>query len=253
MRSVLRTIWTVLVAALCLLPRWAPAAHKAEKQSAISFNPAGGVFTNTISLQITSKTPGPIHYTLDGSEPTAQSAIYSSPISITNSTLVRTRTFGSNTASLSQSYLSLDSDIAGFDSNLPLVLIDTFGQEIDKGAKSAASIRFIKPGSKRTSILGPAEFDGRALINLRGRASLRYPKRSYTFRPVNEQDEYLKVSLLGLPSDSDWILYGPYPDKTFIRDVLAYELSNQIGEYASRTRFVEVFVNEAPGKLSKAS
>jgi hypothetical protein len=35
-----------------------------------------------------------------------------------------------------------------------------------------------------------------------------------------------------------------------LRDVIAYELSNQMGHYASRTRFVEVFVNEEGGALS---
>src|SRR2546425_7791256 len=102
MRGLLQTVWTVLLlSGLCLVPVQASAAHKAEKQTAtlpsfISFNPVGGVFTNPVSLQITCKTPGvPIHYTIDGSEPTAQSPLYSSPIALTNSTFVRARTFGS--------------------------------------------------------------------------------------------------------------------------------------------------------------
>ncbi|HMC27345.1 MAG TPA: chitobiase/beta-hexosaminidase C-terminal domain-containing protein, partial [Verrucomicrobiae bacterium] len=74
MRSALQTAWTVLLLAVCFLPGTAPAAHKQPKEPAvvslpIVFNPAGGVFTNPISLQITSKNPGPIHYTLDGTEP----------------------------------------------------------------------------------------------------------------------------------------------------------------------------------------
>src|SRR5258707_428933 len=121
MRGTLRTVRIILaLLGLCMLPVRAPAAHKAEKQSAasaslISFNPPGGVFTNPVSLQITCKTPGaPIHYTVDGSEPTAQSPLYSSPIALTNSTFVRARTFPSpsNHAALSQSYLLLDSDLA---------------------------------------------------------------------------------------------------------------------------------------------
>jgi hypothetical protein len=36
-----------------------------------------------------------------------------------------------------------------------------------------------------------------------------------------------------------------------MRDVLGYELSNKMGRYATRTRFVEVFVNETGGRLSQ--
>src|SRR5205823_3830074 len=37
---------------------------------------------------------------------------------------------------------------------------------------------------------------------------------------------------------------------TLMRDVLAYELSNRMGHYAPRTKFVELFVNRAGSKLS---
>jgi len=52
----------------------------------------------------------------------------------------------------------------------------------------------------------------------------------------------LKVSLLGLPKESDWILYPSYTDKTFIRNVLAHELWRAMGYYSPRCRYVELFV-----------
>jgi hypothetical protein len=54
-----------------------------------------------------------------------------------------------------------------------------------------------------------------------------------------------------MPKESDWILYAPYPDKTLMRDVLAYELSNQLGRWAPRTRFVEIFVSETGRKIAR--
>jgi CotH kinase protein len=51
------------------------------------------------------------------------------------------------------------------------------------------------------------------------------------------------MSILGLPEDEDWILYGPYQDKTLIKNNLAYSLSNQIGRYAPKTQFVELELN----------
>jgi hypothetical protein len=62
---------------------------------------------------------------------------------------------------------------------------------------------------------------------------------------VELQDEAgrdLKVPLLGIPAESDWILLGAYMDKTFMRDVLAYELWREMGYYAPRSRYVELFI-----------
>ena len=239
------------------------AAAKETSQPPITFAPSGGVFTNAVSVELAPKASGvEIRYTLDGTEPTRESAVYSTPISVTNTVLIRAKSFAGKSneaATVSQAYLFVEPELADFNSNLPLVLINSYGEELDKETKTLGTARFIEPkrpdraGEKRCSLFDPAEFDGRALVNIRGRASLRYPKHSYTVRPIDEQDDYMKVSLLGLPSDSDWVLYAPYPDKTFIRDVLAYELSNQMGDYASRTRFVEVFVNETTNKFNKMS
>jgi hypothetical protein len=72
-----------------------------------------------------------------------------------------------------------------------------------------------------------------------------------TFRTKDEKGNSLKASILGLPSESDWILYAPYPDKTLLRDVLAYELSRQMGHYAPRTQYVEAFISRSGHKLSR--
>jgi hypothetical protein len=113
------------------------------------------------------------------------------------------------------------------------------------------SARIIDTRQGRATVLDAADFDGRGLINLRGRASMRYPKRSYTLKTVDELEDPWTTSILGMPKESDWILYAPYPDKTLVRDVLAYELSNQIGRWAPRTRFVELFLSESGDRISR--
>ncbi len=219
------------------------------------FSVPGGVFTNEVALILSAGSPSAvIGYTLDGSEPTETSTPYAAPLAITNSTVVCARVFVKGQApgaSGAQAYLLLDPEMADFNSNLPLLLLHSFGTEITKEEKTLVSARFIDTRAGRASILGEAEFDGRGVINLRGRASLRYPKHSYTLKMVDAEENPLKVSLLGLPKESDWVLYGPYPDKTLMRDVLAYDLSNAIGRWAPRARFVEIFVNENGGKISQ--
>jgi hypothetical protein len=57
-------------------------------------SPAGGDFTNAITVTLTDATPGAaIHYTLDESVPTTNSLYYSVPFALTNSAGLRARAF----------------------------------------------------------------------------------------------------------------------------------------------------------------
>jgi hypothetical protein len=46
-----------------------------------------------------------------------------------------------------------------------------------------------------------------------------------------------------MPSESDWILFAPYNDKSLVRDPLAYHLGRAMGRYAPRTRYCELILN----------
>lgn len=60
------------------------------------FSPNGGVFTNSVQVSISCGTSGAdVYYTLDGSEPTQSSTLYSSPFTLTTTTTVRARGFKS--------------------------------------------------------------------------------------------------------------------------------------------------------------
>src|SRR5439155_9339442 len=57
--------------------------------------------------------------------------------------------------------------------------------------------------------------------------------------------------VLGLPAESDWVLYAPnYFDRVLIHNPIGYELSNLAGRYASRTRLVEVFFVNGTGPVT---
>jgi CotH kinase protein/Fn3 associated len=219
------------------------------------FSKIGGVFAEDVSLELTAKSPAAkIRYTLDGSDPTTASRDYSGPISITSTALVKAKAFEPGLApspTVSQTYTTVDAGLANFTSNLPLVIVNAFGQQIAKESTVTASLRIIDSQGKRSSLTGPGDYDGRCEIKRRGFSSLRLPKASFTVKTRNDSGESRKASILGLPADSDWVLYAPYSDKTLMRDVLAYELSNKMGRYAARTRFVEVFVNRHGGKLTR--
>ena len=102
----------------------------------------------------------------------------------------------------------------------------------------------------RAAITDAPGFAGPAGIRIRGSSSAGFPKQQYALETWDDHRSDLSVSLLGLPAESDWILYGPYTDKTFMRNVLAYKWSNDIGRYAVRTRFMEAFLRKAAGPVS---
>ena len=84
---------------------------------------------------------------------------------------------------------------------------------------------------------------GRIGIHVRGNTSRDFDKKSYAFETWNNNDEDLDVALLGLPAEEDWVLQGPFSDKTLIRNHLIYQLSRDIGRYSARTRFIELEIN----------
>ncbi|MBN1637658.1 MAG: CotH kinase family protein, partial [Ignavibacteriales bacterium] len=131
--------------------------------------------------------------------------------------------------------------------NLPIVIINTNGQEIPDEPKITADMKVIFDENKTYFKLTDTCYNyiGKIGIELRGSTSMTlYPKKQYGIETRDDSGEDLNVSLLGLPSEADWILNGPYGDKSLLRNVLVYKLSNEIGRYASRSKFCEVIIND---------
>ncbi len=135
-------------------------------------------------------------------------------------------------------------------SNLPLVIIDTDGRYIPDEPKIPARMKIIydESGGKNWLDSSHVHFDGKIGIEVRGQTSQMFPKRQYGFEFQDESDNDKDVSIFQLPAESDWVLNGPYSDKTLMRNHLAFEFSNRIGRYATRTKFVEVFLNTSRDK-----
>src|SRR5205085_2315791 len=65
----------------------------------------------------------------------------------------------------------------------------------------------------------------------------------YAFESWGETNDDRDYSILGMPEESDWIIYGPYSEKQEIQNAYIYELSNELGDYSVRTQYVEMFIN----------
>jgi len=130
-------------------------------------------------------------------------------------------------------------------SNLPIVVINTNGQQIIDDVKITADMGIIYNGEGvRNNINDPFNnYNGKIGIEIRGSSSQQFPKKQYAVETRDLSGNDLKVSLLGFPEESDWILFAPYNDKSLMRDVLVYKLANEMGRYASRSKFCEVILN----------
>ena len=130
-------------------------------------------------------------------------------------------------------------------SNIPLIFIETSGQEILDDPRIIANMKVINNTGSRNYLTDSINgYDGRISIEIRGSTSQSFPKKQYGFETQKSDGSNNNVSLLGLPSENDWILSAPYSDKSLIRNILAFKLSETLGNYASRTKLCELFLND---------
>ena len=119
---------------------------------------------------------------------------------------------------------------------LPQFKIDTSNKTIVDEPKIPASMDLYIDGELNKSYnIG---------IEIRGSSSQFFEKKSYGIETWDNKNEDIDTDLGGFPEEEDWILYGPFSDKSLIRNVLIFQLSNAIGMYGSRTDFYEVTIND---------
>ncbi len=221
------------------------------------FSVPGGGYADNQSLEITTASPtATIRYTIDRSEPRENSRQYTGPIAITNTTVVRAKVFEEGyvpSAVASQTYFLLQPDVVGFSSNLPLLLVHSFGRtSLPEDPLVSVQAAIFDTFDGKSTLTQPPDYIGNTGMKKRGSSSLGFPKNNYNFETWDEKSRDLQVSLFGMPPESDWSIHGPYSDKTQMRNFLSYDWSNKMGRYAVRCRLVEMFFNLRGGKVSYA-
>ena len=136
-------------------------------------------------------------------------------------------------------------DVATFESNIPIVLLHTHSSGTLNAANGTPLVSgsvsvFEPPAGGRVKLVGPAAFTKRAGVRIRGNSSRTFSQKSYAFelrQEANDEDD--DAPWLGLPADSDWDLIAPScPDRSLVRNAVAFTLSNEIERYAPRVRMV---------------
>ena len=153
---------------------------------------------------------------------------------------------------------------SGFATHLPLVEIDTGGVEIPGrtvyGEDGSRSYTTAADGSDRISahmdiVDHETEYNhpgdtpavsADITIHVRGRSSRLFEKSSYAIRLVAEDGvSNDPQSVMGMDAHHEWVLHGPYLDKSLMRNYMWYNIGGEIMGYAPNVRFCEVMLNGA--------
>jgi hypothetical protein len=150
------------------------------------------------------------------------------------------------------SFLAVDLTAQVFsNSNLPIVVITTDGgATIPDQPKILATMKIIYNGpGVRNSLAdmnnaSSLNYNGRIGIEIRGSSTQALEKKQYSVETrLADGVTNNNVSLLGMPSENDWVLNGLGFEPSLVRDHISYALSNAMGQYAPRTRYCEVVIN----------
>ncbi len=224
----------------------------------VSFSRESGPFSGTTTIELTGAQPGQkIRYVIQ-SGPTAEPpqvtstvAEYTGPITLDRTSLVRAAVFSADDTlqgtTASAHYLRIGSSLAGFSSQLPVLVLD------DEGIGELIKDELYYPSwayGYNAAAPGQGTFAAAPIhrtpleTTVRGNSSAGFPKKGYNLRLRDPQGGKRALPLFDLPSYEKWALVAPWSfDQNYINNAFVYALSNRLGRWAARTQFVEVFFN----------
>ncbi|MFT4979723.1 MAG: hypothetical protein ACI8S6_005635 [Myxococcota bacterium] len=209
------------------------------------FSPDGGAFTEAVTVTLSASRGGEVWACVAEPDDVCELEAYTAPIVLTGSAVVHAQVGEERRA---RSFVALDAEAMAFSSDVSVMVFWTDDSEPDSDTDVAMGLDVFEPAGegKRTDFGAEPADSGRARLHLRGSSSYGAAKPSYDLElweagSTSDRGE----ALLGLPSNGDWVLYAPYYyDNALVRNSLAYALSNDIDQYAPRTRPVELFLAE---------
>lgn len=127
--------------------------------------------------------------------------------------------------------------------NLPIVVIDTNGNYIDiENIVNADVSIYDKNDNELNYIYDSPNIESKATIKIRGNSTTYFPKKQYSLNLIDGKGKERNEEILGMGKDSEWVLNGPFVDKSLMRNYISYTVAGNIMEYAPNVKFCEVFV-----------
>ncbi len=145
--------------------------------------------------------------------------------------------------------------------HLPIIKIDTKGVEIPgvpyyvegykhsqytlaaDGSETITATADIIDGEENNHPSDDASLSSNIRIKIRGNTSRHFDKKPYLIELINPDGSNNNQSVMGMAAHHEWVLHGPFLDKTLIRNYMWYNISGQIMDYAPNVRFCELILN----------
>jgi CotH kinase protein/Chitobiase/beta-hexosaminidase C-terminal domain/Lamin Tail Domain/Fn3 associated len=215
----------------------------------VAFSETSRTYLDRLSVALSTIPPGAdIRFTTDGSVPTETSPAYTAPLLITNTLQIRARAFapGLFPGPLhSETFIPIANPVAAFSTDLPVLIIHDFNHGRPPANENTfAAVQLYEPGTNGlTSLTNAPTLTSRAWIAARGSSTEGYPKVSLKLKLQDELGYPLDEPILGMPAESDWVLYAPNNfEPIMIHNPLAHQMARDFGRYSPRTRFVVVYL-----------
>lgn len=238
-------------------PAAATAPQQADLTGDIEFSEPSGTFTEALDVSLsTTVADATIRYTTDGTVPTAESDAYDGePLHLTATTQLRAQPFvdGAPAGELGTAlYVAAEAEAAETAHDLPVLVLDAYGGgKPGREEYQDVAAMLLEPGEDGTvTVTDDPTLSSRAGFRLRGQSSSTFDKAPYRLELWDNEDDDVDLPLLGMPADSDWVLRGPFTDKSLIREALVYDLGREMGLAAPRYRFVEAYINLDGGPVT---
>lgn len=133
-------------------------------------------------------------------------------------------------------------------SNLPIVCIDTHGQEIPVRADSepkeiTAYMTIMDSPDHMNNVAAEPAVESSIIIRCRGNSSRRFDKKSYAVTLIHEDGTDNPQQIMGMSKHKKWALNGPYLDRTLLRNYMCLNMAGEIMDYAPDVRYCQVYIN----------
>jgi len=230
-------------------PGSANVAGYSEVSPGVEFSLPDSVIWESTTLELSCPDPNAkIYYTLDGKIPTRSSSLYTAPIEIMQTLIVKAiaevegKLYSPVTSGV---YMAVSPSVKEANSDLPIAIIDNLRQgELPLTTSHYACVAVYEPGDGRTTLDRQPDLLSTAIVHRRGSTTVSNQKYSFTMEYNDEYWEDKDMKLMGMPAESDWVFYAPNTyDNIMIHNQFMYELSNEIGLYAPRTQGCEIYLN----------
>lgn len=149
-----------------------------------------------------------------------------------------------------------------FCTHLPIVSIYTKGQKIpgspilnEQGLEIGfettpdgqeminAQVAVYDSETSNNHLTDHAAVETKTMLRIRGNSSRMFHKKSYLMKFVDDEGKEVQYPVMGMAAHNEWTLYGPFLDKTLMRNYMWYNISGEMFDYAPNVRYCELFVD----------